>query len=188
MWLIHSGQVETAYERVLIVGTEKDLLRLMSKTSICLSLLSPNTKNSLFSVLSKMMKEGGNHNNNNNNCSSSSNIEYALPWILKAVKTGDALALRRSVRKELAGVLLELVNNASISNSKETRSHEKIKSTIRPVVEEKTRRPSGAGGLDSTMNDLNLGEEKTELMGNKDSSNFGPAKQKEDLSPQAVIE
>lgn len=158
MWLIHSGQVETAYERVLIVGTEKDLLRLMSKTSVCLSLLSPNTKDLLFSVLSKIMKGGG-------------NIEYALPWILKAVKTGDALALRRSTRRELARVLLELVNNGPIPATQEVGSHEKTEPTIHSAPGDNSR-PSGATG--------------THFNDTIDSSNIQPTQQSP--SSQLVVE
>lgn len=96
-WLVHCGEVETAYERVLIDGNDRDLLRLMAKTRICLPLLAPHTKGLLFSTISRMIE------------SQASYVDYVLPWVLQAAQTGDALELPRPVRKSLVKALYHLL-------------------------------------------------------------------------------
>jgi hypothetical protein len=92
LWLVHCGELETAYERVLIDGEDRDVLRLMHKTSICLNLLAAHTKGLLFSCISRLLCAG-------------QFVEHLLPWVFRACFTGDALALPRPVRKDLVKAL-----------------------------------------------------------------------------------
>jgi hypothetical protein len=97
-WLLHCGEVETAFERVLVDGADKDLLRVMAKTGACLSLLTPPTKALLFSALAAMLQHGND-----------AVVEQALPWVLKGAVSGDALKLPKAIRRDLVKGLYRLV-------------------------------------------------------------------------------
>lgn len=99
-WLVHCGELETAYERVLIDGDERDLARLMSRTGVCLPQLSGETKALLFPLLSRMLMHH-------------SLAELALPWVLRATTTGEALELPRPVRRDLVRGLYHLLTPAT---------------------------------------------------------------------------
>lgn len=96
-WLLHCGDVETAYERVLIDGNERDLLRVMAKTHICLHLLSPRTQTLLFTTISHMIQ------------TDSTYVDHVLPWVLQATQAGDALRLPRPVRQSLVKALYHVL-------------------------------------------------------------------------------
>jgi hypothetical protein len=102
-WLLHCGEVEGAYERVLIDGTLKDVARLMQRTPGCLSLLSSPTRALLFSSVAKMLYHD-------------QLLELALYWVIRVTKNKDALALPRPVRRELVTGLYNLLNSMEPQN------------------------------------------------------------------------
>jgi len=95
-WLVHCGEAEAAYERVLIDGNDRDLLRLMGRTGICLTLLAPPTKALLFSCISRMIQ-------------SNVYIDQVLPWVLQSTQSGDALQLPKPVRRDLVKSLYRIL-------------------------------------------------------------------------------
>lgn len=102
--LVHCGELESAYERVLLDGGEKELIRLMNKTGPCLTTLAPHTKVLLFTHIAKLLSDnlGRNHKDDKtNNGGTMVVVEQVLPWVIKATQTAEALQFPKPLRKEL---------------------------------------------------------------------------------------
>ena len=130
-WLVHCGELESAYERVMLDGGEKELVRLMTKTGPCLNLLASHTKALLFTHLAHILNDlnGG-----------SPAVEQVLPWVIKATQTGDALQLPKPIRKELVRGLHRLLAPAAAeqASSNSTDAQLSAKSSSNGEVENKT--------------------------------------------------
>jgi len=95
-WLLHCGEVETAFQRVLDSCSRNDLLRLMGKSGASsLRRISDNTLVKLMNQLSNMLTDGV-------------YVDHLLPWIFTMVQTSMVKRLPLCLRENIAGGLLKL--------------------------------------------------------------------------------
>ncbi|CAM9780618.1 unnamed protein product [Chrysoparadoxa australica] len=96
-WMVKCGEVESAFTKALEKGTERDVLRLMGKTSIGAAGKRMGMKNraALFSFIARMI-EGNSY------------IDHVLPWVFGIVQEGSAQLLPAPVLQALASSLHHL--------------------------------------------------------------------------------
>lgn len=92
---LERGDIESAFRTTLSSGTDRDVLRLMTKAGgpdLCRHRLGMETRNNLFAFLARTISAG-------------QYAEHALPWVFELVRAGETRCLSLAVRMQLAGAL-----------------------------------------------------------------------------------
>jgi hypothetical protein len=101
-WLLHNGENEAAFSKVLNngEGNEVDLLRLMHKFGIRPQLLKASTRNQLYWVICSLLKKD-------------EYVDHLLPWIFQLVSLKLIGELERPVKEEMKRILNEISARAN---------------------------------------------------------------------------
>ena len=98
-WLLHTGELETAYQTACNANDRMVLLRLMGETGCVVARLGTATQNKVFSMVGEIMAAGQQHD------------YHVLPWIFEVVKLGGVKGLAPFVRDALSKVLFNLTSD-----------------------------------------------------------------------------
>lgn len=112
-WLLHCGELETAYQVALGENNDGLLLRLMNETGVVCEKLSGTTNNKLFGSLSESLTNGKHE-------------DYILPWIFGCVKADMVNQLQGWVRDSLSRALFEMISDPDEKGVLAAKLHPKI--------------------------------------------------------------
>ncbi|GMH89020.1 hypothetical protein TrST_g11153 [Triparma strigata] len=99
-WLLHTDELETAYQTAIKTGNGSLVLRLMNETAVVCGRLSDQTTNQLFGIISDLLVSG-----------SGNNDLAVLPWIFEIVRQKREGKLAPYVRDGLARALFGMISD-----------------------------------------------------------------------------
>lgn len=99
-WLLHTDEIETAYQTAIKTGNGGLVLRLMNETQVVCVRLSDQTNNQLFGIISDLLIEPGGNND-----------LAVLPWIFEIVRQKREGKLAPYVRDGLARALFGMISD-----------------------------------------------------------------------------